>query len=61
MTIGMPVLQIRHDQQGWGVAATWSDGHSETIGGFKNENEANEWIAKEFQAWLDEHEQNVKA
>jgi hypothetical protein len=48
-----PVLQIRHRNGGsWLVAATWPDGTSEEILGFKT----NEWIAKEFQAWLDDLE-----
>jgi hypothetical protein len=55
MTINTPALQIRHsDASGWRVAATWPDGRFKEIGGFKNEAEANEWIASRFQAWLDE-------
>jgi len=50
-----PVLQVRHtDGKKWTVAATWPDGRFEEISGFKNESEANEWIAVKFQAWLDE-------
>jgi hypothetical protein len=58
MTTKTPVLQIRHrDGENWCVAATWPDGTFEEIQGFTTESEANEWIAKEFQAWLDEREQ----
>jgi hypothetical protein len=58
MAMQPPVLQIRHrDEEDWFVAATWPDGRSEDIRGFKSEQDANEWIAKEFQAWLDEHPQ----
>jgi hypothetical protein len=55
MNTKTPVLQIRHrDGNDWIVAATWPNGAFEEILGFKSESEANEWIAKEFQAWLDE-------
>jgi hypothetical protein len=55
MNTKTPVLQIRHgDADNWFVAATWPDGRFEEIKGFKTESKANEWIAKEFQAWLDE-------
>lgn len=51
----IPILQIRHaDGDDWKVAATWPDGRSEEIKGFKSENAANEWIANRFAAWLDE-------
>jgi hypothetical protein len=54
---GVPVLQIRHaESEDWCVAATWPDGHFEQIAGFKNETDANEWIAKKFQAWLEDRE-----
>ena len=50
-----PVLQIRRRDGGdWTVAATWPNGKFEEIRPFKNETDANEWIAKEFQAWLDQ-------
>ena len=50
-----PVLQIRRREgENWFVAATWPDGKFEEIEGFKTESEANEWIAKKFQTWLDE-------
>ena len=49
-----PALQIRHsDGDDWWVAATWPDGRYEEIAGFKSELEANEWIARKFQEWLD--------
>jgi hypothetical protein len=35
------------------VAATWPDGRVEHIASFKSEQDANEWIAKEFQLWLE--------
>jgi hypothetical protein len=58
MTRGTPLLQIRHiesdSKDDWRVSATWPDGHSEEIAGFKNEAEANDWIANKFQAWLEE-------
>jgi len=55
MTEKMPLLQIRHaDGEEWKVAATWSDGRSEEIKGFKTETAANEWIANSFAAWLEQ-------
>ena len=57
-----PALQIRHsDGHDWWVAATWPDGRYEEIAGFKNELEANEWIASKFQAWLDSQKNLAKA
>jgi hypothetical protein len=54
MTEKMPNLQIRHaDGEEWKVAATWPDGRSEEIMGFKTETAANEWIANSFAAWLE--------
>jgi hypothetical protein len=38
------------------VAATGQTGIFEEIAGFKNETDANEWIAKKFQAWLEDRE-----
>jgi hypothetical protein len=29
------------------------------IGGFENEMDANEWVAKKFQAWLDDREKKT--
>jgi hypothetical protein len=50
----IPMLQLRHAEgEGWCVAARWPDGHVEDIPGFKSEFEANEWIAKDFQTWLE--------
>jgi hypothetical protein len=51
----VPVLQIRRAEgdDKWCIAATWPDGHFEQIAGFKSETDANEWIAKSFQEWLD--------
>ena len=37
----------------WHVAAKWSDGHVENITAFESEVEANEWIANDFQEWLE--------
>ena len=55
MTDPIPILQIRHAEgDDWTVAATWPDGRSEEIKGFKSESAANEWIANRFAAWLDE-------
>jgi hypothetical protein len=49
-----PALQIRHgDGDQWRVAATWPDGRAEHIASFKSEQDANGWIAKEFQLWLE--------
>jgi hypothetical protein len=56
MTI--PILQIRNKNGGaWVVHAEFPDGSFEEISGFKTENEANEWIARELQDWLDRREQ----
>jgi hypothetical protein len=50
----IPALQVRHSEgQGWSVAARWPDGHIEHIAIFKSEFEANEWIANDFQTWLE--------
>jgi hypothetical protein len=59
----LPVLQIRRAQSedDWCVAATWPDGHFEEIAGFKNETDANHWIAVKFQAWLEQHEKKDPA
>ena len=55
MNTKTPVRQIRlRDGNNWLVAATWPSGEFEEIRNFKSESDANEWIAKEFQAWLDE-------
>jgi len=52
-----PVLQIRNKNGGaWTVHADFPDGSFEEISGFKTENEANEWVAKELQDWLDRRE-----
>jgi hypothetical protein len=61
MTDEMPALQIRHSgRDDWCVAATWPDGRYEEIAGFKNEVEANEWIANKFQAWLDNQKNAIR-
>ena len=54
----VPILQIRRTNgpaKDISVAATWPDGRFEEIKGFKNETDANEWIAKEFDRWLADH------
>lgn len=57
ITMPRPVLQVRRSERSdWWVAATWPDGRSEAIRAFASESDANEWIAKRFQAWLDEHD-----
>ena len=44
----MPVLQIRNVNGGsWSVHAEFPNGTFEDISGFRTENEANEWIAKD--------------
>jgi hypothetical protein len=51
----VPSLQIRHgDGDQWWVAAIWPDGQVEDIASFDSELEANEWIAKDFQRWLEQ-------
>lgn len=53
-----PVMQIRHDPSDrWWVAAKWPDGQIEDISDFRSESEANEWIANELDAWLEERRQ----
>ena len=53
----VPVLQIRNKNGGaWSVHAEFPDGSFEEISGFRTENEANEWVAKELQDWLDRRE-----
>jgi hypothetical protein len=50
----IPALQITHTVDDvWHVAAKWSDGHVENITAFESEVEANEWIANDFQEWLE--------
>ena len=58
-----PILQIRNKNGGaWSVHAKFPDGSFEEIAGFKSENEANEWIAKELQLWLDRRQEaNAKS
>jgi len=58
MTQATPVLQIRHTDAGDNltVAAAWPDGRIEEFGSFKNETEANEWIAHKFNDWIREIE-----
>jgi hypothetical protein len=58
----MPILQIRHaDGEEWRVAATWPDGRSEEIKGFKTESAANEWIANSFAAWFEKADRHGAA
>jgi hypothetical protein len=53
----MPILQIRNTNGGdWRVHAEFPDGSFEEISGFKNENEANEWIANSLREWLEQRE-----
>jgi hypothetical protein len=53
----MPILQLRRSNgDAWCVHAEFPDGTFEEVPGFKTENEANEWIAKELQHWLDERQ-----
>jgi hypothetical protein len=55
----VPMLQIRNTDAGaWCVHAQFPDGSFEDIGGFKTENDANEWIAHELQQWLDQRKDN---
>jgi hypothetical protein len=58
----IPVMQIRHTEKGeWFVAAKWPSGEVEDIRGFKSESDANEWIAKELQTWLDRRKEASRA
>jgi hypothetical protein len=51
---GIPALQIRcAEDGGWWLAAKWTDGQVEDIAHFDSEQQANDWIAADFQAWLD--------
>jgi len=60
--MSMPVLQIRNSNGGaWCVRAEFSDGSFEDVGGFGTENEANEWIAKDLQRWLERRERRSEA
>jgi hypothetical protein len=60
--IPMPVLQIRnHNGGAWCVHAEFPDGTSEDVSGFKTENEANEWIAKDLHRWLETRENKSHA
>ena len=61
-TSTMPILQIRNTNGGsWCVHAEFPDGSFEDIGGFKSEDEANQWIARELQQWLDRRRDNSHA
>jgi hypothetical protein len=58
----MPILQIRNSNGGaWCVHAEFPDGSFEDVGGFRTENEANEWIAKDLQQWLEKREKKSNA
>jgi hypothetical protein len=58
MLTTVPNLQVCHSAtshgENWTVRATWDDGTFEEVTGFQNEVEANDWIANEFQIWLEE-------
>jgi hypothetical protein len=59
MTMATPVLQIRRsdgERDEISVAATWPDGRTQMIKGFRSESDANEWIASKFQEWLDQQQ-----
>jgi hypothetical protein len=57
----IPILQIRNaNGGGWMVRVEFPDGSFEEISGFKSENDANEWISKDLQDWLDRREQAAK-
>jgi hypothetical protein len=59
--MNVPTLQIRNKNGGaWIVHAEFPDGSSEDISGFNTENEANEWIARELQDWLDRREKAAR-
>jgi hypothetical protein len=49
----LPAPVIRHVGDDWRVAGRWPDGRVEDIVTFDSEVEADQWIATEFQAWLD--------
>ena len=58
----MPTLQIRNTPSGaWCVHAQFPDGSFEDIRGFRTENEANEWIARQLQQWLDQRQEKSNA
>ena len=60
--MSMPILQIRNSNGGaWCVHAEFPDGSFEDVGGFRTENEANEWIAKDLQQWLEKREKKSNA
>ena len=60
--MSMPILQIRNSNGGaWSVHAEFPDGSVEDVGGFRTENEANEWIAKDLQQWLEKRERKSDA
>ena len=60
--MSMPILQIRNSNGGaWCVHAEFPDGSVEDVGGFRTENEANEWIAKDLQQWLEKRERKSDA
>jgi hypothetical protein len=48
----------QQERGAWSVHAEFPDGSFEEISGFKTENEANEWIAKDLQDWLDRRERS---
>jgi hypothetical protein len=54
MAVAIPVLQIRTlNGNEWWVHAQFPDGSFEEVSGFRSENEANAWVAKDLQDWLD--------
>jgi hypothetical protein len=57
MTIPIPILQIRTvNGDEWRVHAQFPDGSFEEVSGFRSENEANAWVAKDLQRWLERRE-----
>jgi hypothetical protein len=61
MTDTVPVLQIRRTEEGDEIFVVVSlpNGQTHEVTGFKNETEANEWIAQRFHGWLEEHSRPV--
>ena len=54
--MSMPRLQVRKEENGFTVRATWPDGAFEEVSGFTSETEANDWITNKFPIWLKEQE-----
>jgi hypothetical protein len=52
-----PTLKLKRfmDGSGWHVDAEWPNGVTQHVDDFESDSEAQEWIAKKSEAWLQKH------